>query len=71
MAARGRLVIGIGTRYSDFTTASRTAFQDPDVRFVNVNVAALDAVKHGRHRRLADARETLVRARALQDWSTP
>ena len=33
------VVIGIGTRYSDFTTASRTAFQNPDVRFVNINVA--------------------------------
>ena len=40
------VVIGIGTRYSDFTTASRTAFQNPDVRFVNINVAGLDAIKH-------------------------
>jgi TPP-dependent trihydroxycyclohexane-1,2-dione (THcHDO) dehydratase len=32
-------VIGIGTRYSDFTTASKTAFQNPDVRFININVA--------------------------------
>ena len=39
-------MIGVGTRYSDFTTASRTAFQDPDVRFVNMNVAASDAAKH-------------------------
>ena len=47
IAAEADLVIGIGTRYSDFTTASRTAFQHPDVRFVNVNVAAFDAAKHG------------------------
>ena len=40
------MVIGIGTRYSDFTTASRTIFADPDVRFVNLNVAAFDAFKH-------------------------
>jgi 3D-(3,5/4)-trihydroxycyclohexane-1,2-dione acylhydrolase (decyclizing) len=53
------LVIGIGTRYSDFTTASRTAFQHPDVRFVNVNVAGLDAVKHAGLGVVADARETL------------
>src|ERR687893_99747 len=46
IAREADLVIGIGTRYSDFTTASRTAFQHPDVRFVNVNVAGLDAVKH-------------------------
>ena len=38
--------IGIGTRYSDFTTASKTAFRNPAVRFVNVNVADFDAAKH-------------------------
>ena len=53
------VVIGIGTRYSDFTTASRTAFQNPDVKFVNVNVAPIDAVKHSGASVLADARETL------------
>ena len=40
------MVLGVGTRYSDFTTASRTAFQHPGVRFVNLNVAAFDAGKH-------------------------
>ncbi|MDP9735656.1 3D-(3,5/4)-trihydroxycyclohexane-1,2-dione acylhydrolase (decyclizing) [Curtobacterium sp. 260] len=61
IAARADVVIGIGTRYSDFTTASRTAFQDPDVTFVNVNVAAFDAHKHGSQLPLvADAREALV-----------
>ena len=45
-------MIGIGTRYSDFTTASRTAFQNPDVRFVNINVASFDAVKQGGLRRV-------------------
>jgi 3D-(3,5/4)-trihydroxycyclohexane-1,2-dione acylhydrolase (decyclizing) len=40
------VVLGIGTRYSDFTTASRTAFQAPGVQFVNVNITGLDAVKH-------------------------
>ena len=50
------MVIGIGTRYSDFTTASRTAFADPDVRFVNVNVAAFDAAKHAGTPLVADAR---------------
>jgi 3D-(3,5/4)-trihydroxycyclohexane-1,2-dione acylhydrolase (decyclizing) len=39
MAREADLVIGVGTRYSDFTTASKTAFQDPGVRFVNVNVS--------------------------------
>ncbi len=40
------LVIGIGTRYSDFTTASKTAWQNPDVRFININVTEFDAGKH-------------------------
>lgn len=54
------LVIGIGTRYSDFTTGSRTAWQNPGVQFVNINVAAFDAIKHGSTISLvADARETL------------
>lgn len=46
-ASKADVIIGIGTRYSDFTTASRTAFQNPDVKFVNINVAAFDAYKHG------------------------
>lgn len=60
LAAEADLVIGIGTRYSDFTTASRTAFQDPGVQFVNINVAAFDAYKHGTQLPvIADAREAL------------
>src|SRR5437764_8911918 len=46
LARDADLVIGIGTRYSDFTTASKTAFQDPDVRFININVAGFAAAKH-------------------------
>ena len=53
------LVIGIGTRWSDFTTASRTLFQDPKVRFVNVNVAEVDVHKLGAIAVTADARVTL------------
>lgn len=61
LAADADIVIGIGTRYSDFTTASRTAFRNPGVRFVNINVAAFDAYKHGTQLPvIADARETLV-----------
>jgi 3D-(3,5/4)-trihydroxycyclohexane-1,2-dione acylhydrolase (decyclizing) len=60
-AAEADLVIGIGTRYSDFTTASRTAFQNPDVRFVNINIASFDAVKHGSAIPVvADAREAIA-----------
>jgi 3D-(3,5/4)-trihydroxycyclohexane-1,2-dione acylhydrolase (decyclizing) len=61
------LVIGIGTRYSDFTTASRTAFQNPDVRFVNVNVAGLDVIKHAGLGVQADAREALEALLPLLD----
>ena len=46
-AREADLVIAIGTRLSDFTTASKTAFQNPDVRFININVAEFDAYKHG------------------------
>ena len=61
LAAEADVVIGIGTRYSDFTTASRTAFQNPDVVFVNINVASFDAYKHGSQLPvIADAREALT-----------
>ncbi|MEI7644932.1 MAG: 3D-(3,5/4)-trihydroxycyclohexane-1,2-dione acylhydrolase (decyclizing) [Chloroflexales bacterium] len=53
------LVIGVGTRYSDFTTASKTAFQHPDVRFINLNVAEFDAAKHHGLALVGDARATL------------
>ena len=61
LAREADLVIGIGTRYEDFTTASRTAFQNPDVSFVNINVAPIDAYKHGTSLPIvADARKALV-----------
>jgi 3D-(3,5/4)-trihydroxycyclohexane-1,2-dione acylhydrolase (decyclizing) len=53
------VVIGIGTRWADFTTASKTAFQNPDVRFVNINVADFDAHKHAGVALVGDARATL------------
>ncbi|WP_251454008.1 3D-(3,5/4)-trihydroxycyclohexane-1,2-dione acylhydrolase (decyclizing) [Microbacterium sp. Marseille-Q6648] len=61
LAAEADVIIGIGTRYSDFTTASRTAFQNPDVVFVNINIASFDAYKHGSQLPVvADAREALT-----------
>lgn len=59
LARDADLVIGIGTRYADFTTASRTAFQNPEVRFVNVNVARFDGIKHAGLAVVADARDAL------------
>ncbi len=69
VAAQADLVIGIGTRYSDFTTASHTAFQNPEVRFVNVNVADFDSRKLGAIALTADARATLdALAEKLDGW---
>jgi 3D-(3,5/4)-trihydroxycyclohexane-1,2-dione acylhydrolase (decyclizing) len=59
VAAEADVVIGVGTRWTDFTTASKTAFRSPDVRFVNVNVADLDAVKHAGVSLVGDARATM------------
>jgi 3D-(3,5/4)-trihydroxycyclohexane-1,2-dione acylhydrolase (decyclizing) len=67
VAREADVVIGIGTRYSDFTTASRTAFQNPDVRFVNINVAGMDVIKHAGLGVQADARETLEALLPLLD----
>ena len=53
------LVIVIGSRLSDFTTASKTAFQNPNVRFININVAEFDAAKHAALPLVGDARTTL------------
>jgi 3D-(3,5/4)-trihydroxycyclohexane-1,2-dione acylhydrolase (decyclizing) len=69
LAREADLVIGIGTRWGDFTTASKSAFQDPGVRFVNVNVAAFDAAKHSGLPLVSDARVALDALReALPDW---
>ena len=64
IAADADVVIGIGTRWSDFTTASKTSFRNPDVRFVNVNVADFDAAKLDGVALVADARVTLQRLAA-------
>lgn len=59
LAGHADVVIGIGTRYSDFTTASRTAFRHPQVRFVNLNVTSFDAGKLSASPLVADARAGL------------
>ncbi len=58
-AREADLIIGIGTRYSDFTTASKTAFQDSGVRFININIAEFDAHKHSGLALTSDARASL------------
>jgi len=70
IAASADVVIGVGTRYTDFTTASKTAFQNPDVRFVNINIAELDSHKLGGVPLTGDARAILEALdRRLQGWS--
>ncbi|WP_395728468.1 3D-(3,5/4)-trihydroxycyclohexane-1,2-dione acylhydrolase (decyclizing) [Nakamurella sp.] len=70
-ARRADVVIGIGTRYSDFTTASKTIWQHPDVQFVNINVAGLDAFKLAGYPVVADAKRALpALATALDGYST-
>jgi 3D-(3,5/4)-trihydroxycyclohexane-1,2-dione acylhydrolase (decyclizing) len=60
LAAEADLVMGIGTRLSDFTTASHSAFQNPEVRFVNINVTPMDAYKLGGLALVGDARATVM-----------
>src|SRR5215469_14089995 len=64
LAREADLVIGIGTRYSDFTSASKTAFQNPQVRFININVAEFDAYKHAALPLTGDALVTLEELQA-------
>jgi 3D-(3,5/4)-trihydroxycyclohexane-1,2-dione acylhydrolase (decyclizing) len=65
LAREADLVIAVGTRLSDFTTASKTAFQNPNVRFVAINVNEFDAYKHAALPLIADARVTLEELSAL------
>ncbi len=59
LARDADLILVIGSRLSDFTTASKTAFQHERVRFVTINVAEIDAAKHGAVQLVGDARAVL------------
>lgn len=59
LARQADLVIAVGTRLSDFTTMSNSAFAHPDVRFVGINVCEMDAFKHAAIPVVADARAAL------------
>lgn len=70
LAEEADVVIGVGTRFSDFTTASRTVFQGEGVTFVNLNVSAFDTHKHSAVSLVADAREGLTAlTTALEGWT--
>ena len=69
LAASADVVLAVGTRLQDFTTSSWTGFA-PGVRIITVNAARFDAVKHGAHAVVGDARETLHElGAALGDWA--
>jgi 3D-(3,5/4)-trihydroxycyclohexane-1,2-dione acylhydrolase (decyclizing) len=71
LAREADLVIAIGTRLSDFTTMSNTAFANPDVRVVSINVSEFDACKRGATAIVADARAALEEfTPLLRDYST-
>jgi len=59
MAREADLILGVGTRYSDFTTASQTAFRNPNARFININVSEFDAGKQFALALTGDAQVTL------------
>jgi 3D-(3,5/4)-trihydroxycyclohexane-1,2-dione acylhydrolase (decyclizing) len=70
LAREADVVVGVGTRWSDFTTASRSVFANPEVRFVNLNVAPVDAFKQAGLPLVGDARLGLQALRgALEGWS--
>ncbi len=70
LARDADVVLGIGTRWGDFTTASQTVFADPSVRFINVNVANFDALKMSGVALVGDARVTLEALKErCEGWS--
>jgi 3D-(3,5/4)-trihydroxycyclohexane-1,2-dione acylhydrolase (decyclizing) len=72
LAAEADVILAIGTRLSDFTTASRSLFCNPAAILIQLNVAAFDAVKHGGLPLVADARAGLAALdQVLATWSPP
>ena len=72
LAAEADAILAIGTRLSDFTTASGTLFRNPELRLIQLNIAAYDAVKHSALPLVADARAGLeALGQAVAGWSAP
>jgi 3D-(3,5/4)-trihydroxycyclohexane-1,2-dione acylhydrolase (decyclizing) len=65
IANEADVVIGIGTRYSDFTTASKSIFKNPEVKFININISEFDAFKHAALPVVGDAKVILEELSAL------
>ena len=72
LAAEADLIVAIGTRLADFTTASWALFRHPERRLLAINVAAFDAAKHRAVAVVGDAREALAELdRGLAGWTAP
>ena len=56
LAQEADVVLAVGTRLQDFTTASRTVFGNPAVKLIQLNVAKFDAIKHNAQSLIADAK---------------
>lgn len=65
LAQEADLIIGVGTRYSDFTTSSKSAFGNPEVQFVNINVSSFDSAKLNGVALTADAKEAILALHAV------
>ncbi|WP_432635395.1 3D-(3,5/4)-trihydroxycyclohexane-1,2-dione acylhydrolase (decyclizing) [Albidovulum sp.] len=74
VCAGADLVIGVGTRFQDFTTGSWSLFKNPARRLLSINVQPFDAAKHGAAGLVADAKVALERigaALGAQRWDAP
>mgnify|MGYP001419901988 FL=1 len=71
IAKNADVVIGIGTRYGDFTSASKSAWQNPEVTFININIAELDAFKQSAIPLQGDAKQTIeILTKSLKGYNT-
>lgn len=59
LAKEADVIIGVGTRYTDFTTASKWLYQNPDVEFININISCFHACKLDGLQIVADAKAAL------------
>ena len=72
MASDADVIVGVGTRFADFTTGSWALFKNPDRRFIGVNVQPFDAAKHRAAPVVGDARAALAALdKALGGWKAP
>jgi 3D-(3,5/4)-trihydroxycyclohexane-1,2-dione acylhydrolase (decyclizing) len=72
LASEADVIIGVGTRFADFTTGSWALFKNPDRRFIGVNVQPFDAAKHRAAPVVGDARAALAAIdKALGGWTAP